>query len=461
MHDKKADLTEGDVKTHLWNLSMPMVWGIGAIISFQLVDTYYISLLGTDELAAMSFTFPITFIVYSVIMGFSIALASVVARLIGEGRTDDVRRVTTHGIALVALVSLTMSVLGILFSDRIFEAMGAAPHIRELIHQFMHTWFAGGVFISVPMVGNAAFRAAGDSKTPAIIMVTVAIANAVLAPIFIFGLFGMPRLELFGAALTTVIANACAMFAGLYFLAHKYRVVAARYLTNWLGFGDSCRRLLPIAMPAALTNVLPPLVNGYITKLLATSGAGAVAAFGIATRIEALIFIPVMAAAIGMAPIIGQNFGARKLDRVRTVLGHAINFNIVWSLAMAMVLAILARPLAGVFSTDPEVVHVATMFFLIVPISYACGNLLNGWSSAFNAMGMPIYSFWSIVLKMIVIMVPAVTIAHHLAGIPGLFVAIMLVNIVTGVVVHVYGMRMCLQKQNKAASTASPAVETI
>jgi putative MATE family efflux protein len=347
---------------------------------------------------------------------------------------------------MVALVSFTMSIIGLLFSDRIFAAMGAPPHILELISHFMDIWFAGSVFISIPMVGNAAFRAAGDSKTPAVIMVTVAIANAVFAPIFIFGLFGAPRMELQGAALTSVIANAAAMIVGLYFLYKKYRIIDLAHLTQFGHFVDSARRLLYIALPAALTNVLPPLVNAYITKLLATSGAASVAAFGIATRIEALIFIPIMAAAIGMGPIIGQNWGARRMDRVRGVLDEAIWFNIWWSFLTAAVLAVFAKQIAGTFSADPHVIHVAVLFFLCVPISYACGNLLNGWSSAFNAMGLPVYSFAAIVFKMILIMLPAATIGYHVGGVLGLFIAIAVVNIITGLAVHLYGRRMCVQK---------------
>jgi Na+-driven multidrug efflux pump len=152
-----------------------MIWGIAAIVSFQLVDTYYVSLLGTTPLAAMTFTFPVTFFVFTIIMGFGIATSSVISRLIGEGREEDVKRVTTHGLALVFCVGVALAVIGYLLRDVIFAAMGADEKMRPLIHQYMTTWFFGVAFMATPFVVNSAIRAAGSTLSPALIMVFAAV----------------------------------------------------------------------------------------------------------------------------------------------------------------------------------------------------------------------------------------------------------------------------------------------
>lgn len=442
----KGNLTEGDLAAHLRRLSIPMLWGIGAIISFQLVDTYYISRLGTDALAAMSFTFPVTFTLFNIIMGFSIALSSVAARMIGAGEYAAVQRVTTHAILLVALVAGSAAFALSLCLDPLFRMMGADEVHMVYIKDFMHIWLAGAVCISVPMVGNAAFRASGDTKTPAIIMVTAALANAALAPIFIFGLFGVPRLEVQGAALVTVAANMVAMIVGLYFLWHRYHLISAAYL-NLRGFADSCRRLLVIALPVGLTNILAPLVGAYITHLLAKAGAEAVAAYGIVTRVEAFIAIPLMAVAIGLAPIVGQNWGAQKYDRVRTVIRHAIRFNVIWSAVMAAALILLAHPLAGVFSSDAAVMRITALFFLIVPGAYILGNLLNGWGSIFNAIGKPQIAFGFLFGRLVICLIPATTLGMVWGGVTGVFIAIAGVLATTGLAAHLYGTRLLAEQE--------------
>src|SRR5690606_34598012 len=184
----RGDLTLGSVRQHLFRLSFPMALGITALVSFQLVDTWYIAQLGTKELAAFSFTFPVTMLVFHLILGFSIAISSVVSRLIGEGLFDDVRRVITHAMMLVAIVASMIGVTGYLLHDHIFRAIGADASMKELISQYMVPWFLGLVLVSLPVVTNGAFRAHGDSLTPTVIMIASAVANALIAPVMIFGL---------------------------------------------------------------------------------------------------------------------------------------------------------------------------------------------------------------------------------------------------------------------------------
>ncbi len=446
-YNNKGDLTKGPVKQHLIRLTIPMTWGILAIISMQLVDTYYVSLLGTQHLAAISFTFPVTYMIFSLLLGFGIAMSSVAARLIGEKETDTLQRLVSHGLILVCLTGIMISILGILFHDFIFKAMGADGNMLSLIRDYMIVYLAGSTFLALLLVSNSAMRATGDTLTPALIIGGIALANIILDPLLIFGLFGFPRLELEGAAIATVLAHACGSFISLYVLhAHK-KMVRLKNMMHFGLFGDSIRRLLFIAVPVGLTNSIQPFVNGVIIALLATYGSEAVAAFGVVTRIEAFVFVILMALSTGMAPIIGQNWGAKKFGRVHETLKLAMGFNVAWSLLVAIVLGLLAKPIAGLFSDDPTIIGHAALFFWIVPISYAFSNLMMGWASAFNAMGMPQRSFFMIVFKMLVLMVPAVYIGNWLGDIKGIFLAIALVSGASGTIFHIWSWRTCLARE--------------
>lgn len=450
----KGDLTTGNLRAHLIRLSLPMVWGIAAIISFQLVNTVYVSLLGTDSLAAISFTFPITFIIFAVFMGFGIGMSSVVSRLIGEKKTEDIRRVTTHGLVMVVIATALVTLLGVVFMNPLFSAMGADAAMLDRIDDYMNIYFLGTVFICMPIVGNAALRASGDTMTPAKIMLTAAIANALLDPLLIFGLFGFPRLELQGAAISTVLANGCAMLAGLYVL-RKKDMIGLAYLKDLSRFSDSARRLLFIAIPAGLTSALPSILNSVIISLLSKSGAASVAAFGVVTRIEAFVFIIMMALSVGMGPIIGQNWGAGRFDRVRDTLKQALLFCVIWSVGVAIVLWLAGGLIAEGFSADPDVRKIMVLYFLTVPFSYPFANIVSGWGSAFNAMGKPQYSAGMIFLKMIVILIPAVHLGYYLDGVQGVFAAIAIVNVVTGIAFHAFGWTACTRKaQAVSAPTA-------
>lgn len=432
-----------------------MTWGIGAIISFQLVDMYYIAQIpGTDHSAAISFTFPISFIIFSIVMGFSIAMSSVVSRLIGSGDDELVKRVTTHGLILVFGITSLIAILGYVFLDNIFTPM-VAPEDRAImlpyIRDYMSIWFAGIVFISMPMVGNSAIRASGNTFAPAIIMTIVAVMNIILDPIMIFGLFGFPRMELQGAALATVISNACAMFAALYVLKVRKKMLCTINAMHFDQMLDSTKRLLFIALPVGIANAVQPIVNAIIISLLAAYGTEAVAAYGIVTRVEAFAFIILMGLAVGMAPIIGQNFGAGKFDRVRETLKLSISFSVAWSLFMALILGLFAEPIAGVFEKDPTIIHYASLYFWIVPITYMFANLIRGWGSAFNAMGKPQRSVTMIIVEMIVLMLPAIYIGNMLDGIKGIFIAMACVNTVAGLSFHLWSYKTCMNLEKQKA----------
>jgi putative MATE family efflux protein len=454
MSNTRINLRTGPIGSHLVRMTLPMIWGIAAMVSFQLVDTYYVSLLGTLPLAAMSFTFPVTFFVFGIVMGFGIAMSSVVSRLIGEGREEDVKRVTTHGLILVFLAGCLLALIGYIFRDAIFAAMGADESVRPLIHDYMTIWFAGAALMATPFVGNSAMRAAGSTMAPALIMVGVALLNAGLAPLLVFGLWGFPRLELQGAAIATVFSNFVAMTIGLYILSVRKKMILPFSNLHWDKFGDSCKRLLFIAIPAGLTSAINPVVNSVVIGLLAGYGAEAVAAFGIATRIEAFVFIILMALAVGMSPIIGQNFGARQFDRVHETLRKAIGFSVLWSIFIGAILFFLAEPVASLFSDDPIVIYYAKLSFLIIAPSYLFNNLINGWSSAFNAMGRPQISFAMTVAKMIALMIPAVLIGANIGGAPGIFIAIAAVNIATGVGFHFLSLYLCRETESAVLAKA-------
>lgn len=445
---QKIDLTSGSIPRHLVRMTVPMIWGILAIVSFQLVDAYYISRLGTAHMAAFSYTFPITYGIFSIFIGFGIAMSSVISRLIGAGKHEDVKRVTSHGILLVMLVSALIGLLGIPLLDPLFTMLGADAESLPLIHSFMTTYFLGTFFVSMPVVGNAALRASGDATLPAIIMTTAALLNALINPVLIFGLFGFPRMEMFGAALGTVFANFGAMVAGLTVMYRKGLFDFA-HLRTLADFGDSAKRLLVIAIPAGLTSMLPSVVSSVILYLLSGIGPeseGAVAAFGAASRIEAFMTVILMALSIGMAPIIGQNFGAGYLDRVRETIKYAIGFCVVWSLLSGLCLTLGASALATEFAgnSDSSFYTYLHLYFIIIPLSYTFGNIVHGWGSSFNAIGKPQISAGMLFIKTLCVMVPAAILGRYIAGATGIFVAIATVNVISGATIHLWSRRQFL-----------------
>lgn len=448
----RGDLTSGSVTAHLLKMGLPMAWGILAIISFQLADIFFVGKLGPDQLAALSFTIPVTMTVFSLSLGLIIATSSVLSRLIGEKSEDMVLRIATHALFFAFTFGAIMAAVGVATLEPVFRLLGANDTMMPYIREYMLIWFPANIFAMIPMVGNAAIRANGNAMYPAIIMTLVSVVNIILDPLLIFGLWGFPEMGIRGAAIATASANILAMLAALYMLGFHMRILRLRpFYFNKLG--DSLKRLAFIAVPAGITSTIQPITNAVIIALLAGYSTEAVAAYGIVSRVEAFAFVVLMGLAGGMAPILGQNYGAKNYDRVFETLTKALSFSAIWAVIVAIILGFGAKAITGVFTNDPTIIHTAALYFWIVPVSYITANLVSGWSSAFNALGMPQRSAGMIFVKYILVQIPAIYVGAHFYGVIGIFVAIAMVNFFVGLFLHVISWFSCKKLCNKNRPT--------
>ncbi|MGB5898367.1 MAG: MATE family efflux transporter [Geitlerinemataceae cyanobacterium] len=427
----KQKLTEGPVAAQLLKLTLPMVWGVFAVIAFNLVDTYFVGQLGTAQLAAMSFTFPVVMTLGSLAMGLGIGASSVIARAIGEGDMSRVQRFTTNSLTLALTVVILFASLGLATIDPLFQALGAEPEVLPFIRQYMQIWYFGIVFLVVPMVGNSAIRAAGNTLTPSIIMTVAAATNIVLDPLLITGAWGFPRLELQGAAIATVISRAITLVAALLVLRFKENMLSTR-LPDVEETLQCWKDILTVGLPAAAASTISPISIGVITSFLAGHGAVAVAGFGIASRMESFALIAVMALSASLGPFVGQNWGAHQFGRVRLALRQSFLFCMGWGLLMALVLALGGRSLSALFNPDPGVIAISTQYLWLVPISYGAAGVIQVASSAFNAMGKPIPSIVMTIFRMFVLYLPLAYIGSRVAGPTGIFAAALVSNLLVG-----------------------------
>jgi putative MATE family efflux protein len=441
-------LTTGPIGGHLVSLTMPMLFGMIAMISYGIADTYFVAQLGTLPLAAMSFTFPVNFVASGIALAIGTGSASVLARLMGTGDRSAVQRITTHAVLLGALLGGLFMVLGLSTIDPLFRLLGADDRTLPLIHEYMQIYYIGGAFIVLPMIGNSALRATGDAKLPGLIMTISALFNIILDPLLIFGLWGFPRLELQGAAIATVLANAgtfVAAFMILYFREHLVRFRHVRLQGLW----DSWRRVLHVGVPAMATNMVTPITAGIITAMIARFGPESVAGFGVATRVEMLGLIVIFSLGAAMAPFVGQNFGAGDLARVRRSVNLASLFCLGYGLVLTLVMGLFGARIATLFDDNAAVVEVAAAYFLIVPITYAGLGMFQVASTCFNALGKPIPATALTFARMFVIYLP---IAFLLVGpfeVNGVFMANAVANVVIGVGAYLW-LRRTLRLESVA-----------
>jgi putative MATE family efflux protein len=418
-------------------MTLPMIVGMVVLMTFGLVDTFFIGMLGTQQLAAISFTFPVTFTVISLNIGLGIGTSAIIAKLLGAGQHNQAKETATGALMLTMVLAIVLAIIGVMTMQPIFRLMGADEAQLVFIKEYMLVWYGAGVFLAMPMVGNSVLRASGDTKTPSYVMAFGGLINVILDPILIFGWGPVPAFGIQGAAIATLIAWAVGLFYILYVLAVKRKLIEPKLL-HWQQLKRSTGGILKIGLPAAGANMLTPISAGIVTAIVASYGPEAVAAWGVGGRLESIASIVVLSLSMSLPPFISQNFGANKLERVGQAYSLCVKFVIIWQLIIFAILALLAGFIANIFTNEPEVASTIILFLVIVPLGYGLQGVTILTNSSFNAMHMPMSAVSLSVVRLFVFFVPFSFIGSYWFDLPGLFWAAVLANLVVGCIAFIW-----------------------
>ncbi len=379
-------LTDGSVRSKLAELWLPMIGGILAVKAIGIADAYFVGQLGEGPLAAISFTFPIVSTLISLAIGLSAGASSVLSRKIGENAgKDEQRAIVTGAVGMAIFIAAILAGIGFLSIGVILDLMGASDAVRGDALSYMQIWFAGSIFLIVPIAINGLLRSTGDGVSPAILMTVIAILNIGLNPVFIFGFGVVPELGVQGAAVATVLARAVSMVAALVLIIKKD--LFAFSLQQFLDGLSYWREVARVGLPASLSTSLNPVAISIATAAVATLGESQVAAFGVATKIQSFALVPLLALSASTSPFVGQNSGAGETERSRRGLWLCAAISAVWSLLIAVPLWLGADTLTSFFSESTDVRDSVGLYLAIVPLSFAGYGVIVALGAAMNGLG--------------------------------------------------------------------------
>ncbi|EKO3386941.1 MATE family efflux transporter [Vibrio fluvialis] len=436
MHDKHG-LLSAPIPNVLRQMTIPMIFGMVAILMFNLVDTFFISLLGTDALAAISYTFPVTFGVNCITMGIGVGLSTSIGRLLGQGDTSNAARFSTHGLLLAVTLVAIACTAGFFTIEPLFLLLGAKAELIPLIEQYMQVWYLTIPLLVIPMAGNSAIRATGDTKTPAKMMMLAGAINGCLDPLLIFGYGPFPELGIQGAAIASAFSWLGALIGSLYVLVKRDRLLAPPHFAS---LRHDWQQILKIGTPAALSTAMSPISGALLMMMLSSHGTAAVAAYGAAQRIESILILVLMSLTSALTPFMAQNFGAQNPTRSFSGLFLSLRFSLIFQLLVFIMMVPLSIPLAALFSQEQAVRDLLWHYLLVVPFSYGFQGVVMMLVSALNALHLPLKAFqWSF-MRLFLFTLPSVWLGSTLYGIEGLFIGIALGNVLGGLSGYLYAL---------------------
>lgn len=438
------DLATGPVHQHLIRMALPLTFGIFSTMAFVMVDMYFIGKLGADELAAMGFVSRVAMVLFAVSIGIGAGTSSVLARAVGKKNPEEIRILASNSFVLALLLSILAGIIGLLTIDPLFRLIGADETTLPLIREYITIWYFGLPFVIVPMVGMSGMRAMGDSKLQSRIMVLAALGNAALDPIFIFGLFGFPRLELAGAALATLIVRFATFTAIAAYLYYRYEILSFSR-SVLIHFKTATRQVLHVGLPAMGTNMIIPLAGLVVVSIIAKYGQHEVGATGVAISLESVMMIVFYALSSVIGPFVGQNLGARHYDRIIHAIKITSIFCLGWGVVLAILAALFSPYLAELFSTKPDVINIIVSYLLIVPVSYGAYGIVMMANAIYNGIGKPLPGVFLSTFRTVVLQLPLVLLAAYYFDIKAVFACIAVSNLITGVLAYFWVMRTARQ----------------
>jgi putative MATE family efflux protein len=443
----QAVFTRGTTLRHVLTMTGASATGLLAMFGVDMVDMYFITLLGEQQLAAaVGYAGTLLFFLISVSIGLQIALGALVARSEGAFRRDLAGRYCGSALTFNALVAIVISLAAWGWLRELLQLLGASGETLEYALAYAGIVVPTMPLLVIGMSAAAGVRAIGDARRAMWATLWGSLVNAMLDPLFIFG-FGW---GLEGAALASVVSRAVVLALAWYALVRVHDL--PRRVTR-AEFAADIRPFLAIALPATLTNLATPVGSAFVLRAMSQFGDGAVAGAAIMGRVTPVAFCAVFALSGAVGPIIGQNAGALRYDRVRSTLRDAMLFTVGYVLLVWLILWSTSDLMIRVFSASPEAAELIRFYCLWLAPAFMFNGTLFVANASFNNLSHPHWSTGFNFSKVLLGVIPAVYFGAQWYGARGVLAGEALASMVFGVLglIAVFGLVDRLERDFRPA----------
>jgi len=383
-------------------LSMPMLAAAVLQNAQSLIDLFWVGRLGASSVAALAMSGAVMMMIFPLVMGISTGTVALVARAVGQGDKEEASHVAAQSLVFAVALGLATTAVGFRFIDPLFRLLGADTEVARLGREYLGVMLLGIFTMNALFIANSALQGAGNTVIAMFAMILANVINIVLDPILIFGLLGMPRLGVRGAAMATVAAQLVA--AGLV-LGILCRGTAGLRLHRglWRLQPGLQWRLLRVGMPSSGQMMLRSLMGIVLMRIVAGCGTAAVAAYGIVWRFHMMLLLPAFALGNAAATLVGQNLGAGRPRRAARAAWLAAGMDVGWIALAAAVLWVVAPGLVSVFSGEPTVIEIGTSFlrivspfFIFAALAIVLNRAMQGAGDTVSPMVITLIALWGL-----------------------------------------------------------------
>jgi putative MATE family efflux protein len=384
----------------LFVMATPVAIAMFVQTMYNIVDTAFVGRLGAPSIAALTFAFPIFFILISLNSGLGVGINSVISRLLGAKNKEAAENAAAHGIIMTTLFAVVIYALGRLTLDPLYSLFGAAPDVQVLSLGYMRIILIAVFFMFPAYAMNSIFAAQGDTRTPMIIQMIGFLLNTILDPIFIYPL----RFGVKGAAIATDIAIAVTLVVYIYFLKKK-SYLRVRFRSFRFSFA-LCREICRVGAPASLMMLTMSIYVMFLNRFMAHFGTNYVAAFGLAGRLESFVSLPIFALSISLLTLVGMFSGARRYDLVRSISRYGMGVGLIAAAGIGVLFFAFPVLFLKIFTSDRLILMIGKAYLRVDVLTFPTMATAMIVSRILQGMGFGLPGFIINVVRIFVVAVP-------------------------------------------------------
>jgi len=421
-----ASMGEENITKLLLRLSLPATLAMAVMASYNIIDTIFVGRLGSQAIAALSVSFPIQMLLSAIGIGTGVGAASLIARSLGAGKTEDAAIAVGQLIIQALFVGVGIMLVSFFYLRPLLLFFGATPEILELTVDYMSVIASGAIFLFLMSMLNNAVRAEGNVVFVMLAMIISAVSNIILDPFFIFVL-GM---GIRGAAVATVLAKMIGVFLLLSYYLTRRSILNVRLQhlrPNWRVILEIYR----VGLPSMFIQMSPNISLIIVNRILGNFGYIPIAVMGLVTRFQMFAFMPVLGISQGLLPIIGFNFGAGKYPRMKEALIKGSLAGTAFATLTALALFLFPGFFLRIFSAEEELLATGVYAVKIMVLMYPLHAVQINSISFFQAIGKGVTSLLLSLLRQFLLYVPAVYLLTYFFALNGIWFAMPLADLLS------------------------------
>lgn len=419
---------------------------------FALIDTFFVSRLGSIALAALTFCIPIEVLLTAMGSATGVGITSLLARTLGENNSAEADNIAWHGLIIAVVYGMFFSWLGLASLEMLLLAFGCSPEIFTLCRDYLFIILLGSIFTFVPMIAAYIVQGEGNTRLPMLVNLVAVFLNVLLDPLLIFGLGPFPFLGIRGAALAAVLSQMITTVLFIY-LMFKNKLLLSWNFAAFRPRFNVLTGIYRVGLPSLVMELLAVFIMSYLNKTLIGFDYTAVAALGIFFRIRSIFYMPVNGLAHGAMPLAGFAYGARQPDRVKETIFKASFLSFVILIFAWFIMHNYAWELIAIFSRDPLLIEMGMDCLRLATLFLPVMGPIIILSHVLQALGKGTVAMWLSLLRQLGIFLPALIILPRLLGIKGVWLAFSLTELLSALVASLFFLKLWQQLQERRRYT--------